>query len=120
MPALAYAQAVQQRAARVGFDWPDVSGVWDKLAEEIEELHTAATPEARVAELGDLLFTIANLARWLNIGAEEALRAANARFRVRFAQMEHAAHADGRTLESYDAAGLEDLWQQAKQAGQRV
>lgn len=113
MPALAYAQAVQARAARVGFDWPDVSGVVDKVAEEARELAGAA-PEGRREELGDLLFTVVNLARRLGIDAEEALREANHKFRTRFALMERAAGATGKTLEQYDPAGLDALWGAAK------
>lgn len=113
MPALAYAQAVQERAARVGFDWPDVAGVVDKVAEEAREL-TAAAPEGRQEELGDLLFTIVNLARRLGIDAEEALRGANHKFRTRFAAMEGAAGVAGKTLEQYDLAELDALWEAAK------
>ena len=115
MPALAYAQAVQDRAARVGFDWPDVDGVVDKVAEEAREL-TAAPPEARQEELGDLVFSVVNLARRLGIDAEEALREANGKFRARFAAMEGAAREAGKTLEEYDAAGLDGLWTRAKRA----
>jgi tetrapyrrole methylase family protein/MazG family protein len=115
MPALAYAQAVQDRAARVGFDWPDVEGVVDKVAEEAREL-TDAPPEARQEELGDLVFSVVNLARRLGIDAEEALRAANGKFRARFAAMEGAAREAGKTLEEYDAAGLDGLWTRAKRA----
>jgi tetrapyrrole methylase family protein/MazG family protein len=113
MPALAYAQAVQDRAARVGFDWPDVAGVVDKVAEEAREL-TEAPPEGRQAELGDLLFSVVNLARRLGIDAEEALRGANGKFLARFASMEVAARRAGKTLEEYDAAGLDALWEEAK------
>jgi tetrapyrrole methylase family protein/MazG family protein len=115
MPALAYAQAVQARAARVGFDWPDVGGVVDKVAEEAREL-TDAPPESRQEELGDLVFSVVNLARRLGIDAEEALREANGKFRARFAAMEAAAGAAGKTLDEYDAAGLDALWLQAKAA----
>jgi tetrapyrrole methylase family protein/MazG family protein len=115
MPALASAQAVQDRAARVGFDWPDVGGVVDKVAEEAREL-AGAPPEGRQEELGDLLFTIVNLARRLGVDAEEALRSSNQKFRARFAAMEGAARAAGRTLEEYDLEGLNALWDEAKQA----
>lgn len=136
MPALAYAQAVQERAARVGFDWPDVSGVLAKVGEEARELTAAMArapgpsatataaatgteadhaAQAQRAELGDLLFTLVNLARTLGINAEEALRAANGKFVARFTSMEAAAGATGKTLEQYDAAGLDTLWEAAKQ-----
>jgi uncharacterized protein YabN with tetrapyrrole methylase and pyrophosphatase domain len=115
MPALAYAQAVQARAARVGFDWPDADGVVEKVAEEAREL-TAAPPESRQEELGDLVFSVVNLARRLGIDAEEALRAANGKFRARFAAMEATAREAGKTLDEYDAAGLDALWLRAKAA----
>jgi tetrapyrrole methylase family protein / MazG family protein len=118
MPALAYAQAVQERVARVGFDWPDVAGVVEKVAEEAREL-AEAPPEdhkARQEELGDLLFAAVNLSRRLGIDAEEALRGANAKFRARFAAMEGAARGAGKGLEEYDASGLDALWEGAKAA----
>lgn len=114
MPALSYAQSVQDRAARVGFDWPDVQGVLEKVAEEARELTEATTDEARREEFGDLLFVLVRLASWLKLDAEDSLRAANRKFRARFAAMERAAHAEGKALNDYDAAGLETLWQAAK------
>ncbi|HEU5318937.1 MAG TPA: nucleoside triphosphate pyrophosphohydrolase [Chloroflexota bacterium] len=115
MPALSYSQQVQDRAARVGFDWPDVSGVLDKVAEEARELAEAGTAEERKEELGDLLFVLVRLASWLKLDPEDALRAANRKFRERFSAMEGAARAAGRTLDQYDAAGLDALWRAAKQ-----
>jgi tetrapyrrole methylase family protein / MazG family protein len=117
MPALSYAQQVQDRAARVGFDWPDIEGVLDKLTEEVRELVAAETPDERREELGDVLFVLVRLASWLKLDAEDALRVANRKFKGRFAAMERAAHADGRTLEQYDAQGLDRLWIAAKGAG---
>jgi tetrapyrrole methylase family protein/MazG family protein len=114
MPALSYSQQVQDRAARVGFDWPNVDGVLEKVAEEARELAEAATPEERKEELGDLLFVLVRLASWLKLDPEDALRAANRKFRDRFSAMERAAGAAGKTLDRYDAAGLETLWRQAK------
>ncbi len=116
MPALSVAQAVQDRAARVGFDWPDVSGVLGKVAEEAGELARAELEEQRREELGDLLFVLVRLASWLKLDAEDALRAANRKFRERFAHMERAARGEGRTLDEYDAAGLDALWNGAKGA----
>ena len=88
MPALAQAQTYQRRAARVGFDWPELDWVVEKIQKEIEELRTARGPEHKTAETGDLLFTVVNLARWLDVDAESALREANIRFRSRFEAME--------------------------------
>jgi tetrapyrrole methylase family protein/MazG family protein len=118
MPSLAYAQAVQERVARVGFDWPDVAGVVEKVAEEARELAEAPPDDhkARQEELGDLLFAAVNLSRRLGIDAEEALRGANAKFRARFGAMEGAARRAGKGLEEYDASGLDALWEGAKAA----
>ena len=90
LPALAQAEQYQKRAARVGFDWPDIQGVLDKLAEELGEVHAATDGEERQAEIGDLLFAVVNLARWYKVEAESALREANARFRRRFSYIEAA------------------------------
>ena len=116
MPALAHSQAIQARAARVGFDWPDVQGVLDKVAEEARELAESASEADRQEEFGDLLFVLVRLADRLGVNAEDALRAANQKFRVRFAAMERAATAAGKSLEDYDAAGLDALWNRAKGA----
>ena len=114
MPALAYGQAVQVRASRVGFDWENVDGLADKVAEEASELKGAGTDEEREAELGDLLFTLVNLCRWHKVDAEGALRKANARFYQRFTHMERAATEQGRTLSEMAMPEKEALWQQAK------
>ena len=114
MPALSYAQQVQDRAARIGFDWPNVDGVIEKVAEEAQELASAATLDARREELGDLLFVLVRLASWLRLDAEDALRAANRKFRSRFTIMERTARAAGKTLDQYDVAGLDRLWRSAK------
>jgi tetrapyrrole methylase family protein/MazG family protein len=116
LPALAQAEKYQQRAARVGFDWPDVQGVLDKLEEELQEVHQAEGGEARAAEIGDLLFAVANLARWYKVEPESALREANARFRQRFAFIERAARAQGRAVSDLSLDEMEALWQQAKKA----
>ena len=117
MPALSYAQQVQDRAARVGFDWPDVDGVLEKVAEEARELAAAPDAAARHEELGDLLFVLVRLASWLKVDPEDALRAANRKFKVRFSSMERTARTEGKTLDQYDAAGLDRLWCAAKAGG---
>jgi tetrapyrrole methylase family protein / MazG family protein len=116
LPALAQAEKYQKRAARVGFDWPDVSGVLDKLAEELREVQQAAQAEELVAEIGDLLFAVANLARWYKVEPESALREANARFRQRFAYIEQTARFQGRLVSDLSLDEMEALWQQAKKA----
>lgn len=114
MPALAYAQAVQGRAARMGFDWDDYGGVIDKVAEEMRELESAGSDEEREQELGDLLFSVVNASRWLQIEAESALRQTNHRFYNRFTIMERLARQDGSDFESLSLDAKEELWQQAK------
>jgi tetrapyrrole methylase family protein/MazG family protein len=114
MPALAQADEIQDRVTRVGFDWPDISGVLSKLEEELQEVAAANTDEERRLELGDLLFSVVNYARWLKVDSEAALRQANRRFRDRFRHVEQLAHAAGRNLSELSIDQLEDLWQKAK------
>ena len=114
MPALAYCQTISRRAARAGFEWPDMQGVLDKLREELDELQAAQTDAEREHELGDLLFSLANVARWLDVDAESALRSANQRFSRRFAHMEEASRARNIPFETLSMEAKEALWQQAK------
>jgi tetrapyrrole methylase family protein/MazG family protein len=116
LPALAAGQALGEKAAKVGFDWPDLPAVLAKVREELEELLVAETTEERAEELGDVLFVLCRVASWLGVDAEEALRAANRKFRVRFAYMEEAARQAGRTLDSYTMPELDRLWSEAKHA----
>ena len=116
MPALAYAQAVQGRAARMGFDWDDYTGVIDKVVEELKEIETAESDSARESELGDLLFSLVNAARWLGIEAETALRQANRKFYSRFTAMERLASERGLDFESLPLDAKEDLWQEVKRS----
>lgn len=117
LPALLYATKLQKRAARVGFDWDDAAGPMAKVHEELDELQAAGDSghdEAIEAELGDVLFAICNLARFLGIDSESALREASARFARRFAEMEQAARKLGREMAEMSLDELEKLWQQAK------
>ena len=114
LPALAQAQSYQRRVARVGFDWLDVVGVVAKVAEEIEELQRTSDAAEREEELGDLLFSIVNLARWLEVDAESALRAANARFARRFAAMEDLCRQRGQHLADLPLTELDALWEEVK------
>lgn len=119
LPALLRAHKLQKRAARVGFDWPDVVHVIDKIAEEAAEVVEARDTLAHAQvteEVGDLLFVVANLARHLGVEPEEALRAANAKFERRFASIEDALAADGRRPEDSDLAEMDALWDAAKRA----
>jgi tetrapyrrole methylase family protein/MazG family protein len=118
MPALARAQAISHKAVRVGFEWPDVHGVLEKLAEEAREVADAVSPEEREAEIGDLLFIIVNLARWLDVDAESALRATNERFTGRFRTMERLARERGQSLTDLDINALDVLWEEAKRITQ--
>lgn len=119
LPALTRAVKLTARAARVGFDWPQVEQVFDKLDEEVRELRAeveGADHERLREELGDLLFVIANLARKLNVEPEDALRAANAKFQRRFAHIETQLGHDGRTPDQSDLAEMDALWNAAKRA----
>jgi tetrapyrrole methylase family protein / MazG family protein len=115
LPALTRAQEYQDRAARVGFDWPEVGGVLDKIAEEIGEVGRAQAGGELAAEIGDLLFALVNLARWKKVDAESALRAASARFKRRFAFVEQGARRAGRPLTEMNLDEMEALWEQAKE-----
>jgi tetrapyrrole methylase family protein/MazG family protein len=114
LPALVQAQDYQKRAAHVGFDWPDVKGVLDKLEEELGEVHAAETSEERGREIGDLLFAVVNLARWFEADAESVLREANARFYRRFTHIESTARSRGRSMDDLTMDEMEALWQEAK------
>lgn len=114
LPALTQAQEYQDRAARVGFDWPEIAGVLEKIVEEIREVELAADLEHVTEELGDLFFALVNLARWKNVDAESALRATNMKFRKRFACIEAGAKGQGRNLSDLSLDEMESLWQEAK------
>lgn len=121
LPALARAQKLGRRAARVGFDWPDADAVREKICEETRELEDAIAgrdraPEAVDEEFGDLLFTMVNLARHLDVDAEGALRRASLKFERRFRDVEARLAASGRTPEQAGPAELERLWSQAKES----
>jgi tetrapyrrole methylase family protein/MazG family protein len=114
LPALTYAQLTQDRVGRAGFEWEDISGVLDKVAEEVEELRRATGQEEKAHELGDLIFTLVNLSRWLDIHAEDALRQANRRFQSRYTTMERLADGRGQDFAQLPLAEKEALWQEAK------
>lgn len=119
MPALSYAAKIGGKASKVGFDWPDADGAFAKIDEEVAELREAAdgTDAAHTAdELGDVLFAVVNVARHLDIDPELALRAAGDKFRRRFEHVERLAREQGLDLRSTDLAGLDQLWDQAKNA----
>jgi tetrapyrrole methylase family protein/MazG family protein len=118
MPALALAHEYDERAARVGFDWPDQQGVIAKVREEFEEVLAAHTPEERFGEIGDLLLVVAVWSRWLGINPEDALRAANRRFYERFTHVERRAREQGRPLTEMSLEEMDALWNEAKNSSQ--
>ena len=116
MPALDYSQEVQRRVAQVGFDWEDVDGVIEKLAEEVGELQQADSQEQKAKEFGDILFTLANIARRMGIYLEAALREANGRFYKRFTYMEAACRKRGVHLGELSFDQQNALWEEAKKS----
>jgi len=115
MPALAASQEMQERAAAIGYDWPDVEGVLDKVAEELAELTEATTDRDRAEEFGDLLLVVVNVGRKLGIESEAALRAANDKFRRRFGRVERLAAERDVALRDLDFEALDRLWAEAKE-----
>ena len=118
LPALLKAQKVTEKAARVGFDWEHVDQVFAKVLEELHELEETLTDrnqERMEAELGDLLFAIVNLGRFLSVNPEDALRKTIARFTTRFAHVEETLHGRGVNLKDATLDEMEALWQEAKE-----
>ncbi|HXG41633.1 MAG TPA: nucleoside triphosphate pyrophosphohydrolase [Dehalococcoidia bacterium] len=113
LPALALAQALQRRAARAGFTWPSPQEAWQKLEEELDELRRAPEPGAALHELGDAIFALADLARLLDLDAEDALLLACQRFRQRFQRLEGMARQRGQSLRDLSPTDLARLWQEA-------
>jgi MazG family protein len=117
LPALMEGLKISQKVAKKGFEWPDFEQVLAKFHEETAELADArarGSQDEMEDELGDLLFTVVNMARWLNVDPEQALRRTNSKFRARFAHVERSVAARGKTLEQSTLAEMEALWQQAK------
>jgi MazG family protein len=119
IPALLEAFQLTRKAARIGFDWPDVEGIFDKLQEESSELrevlHKKDSPARIESELGDILFVAVNLSRFLHVDPEIALHKASAKFTRRFREMEKIAREQGTTLSEVPRPQLESLWDQSKQ-----
>ncbi|HEX2221683.1 MAG TPA: nucleoside triphosphate pyrophosphohydrolase [Candidatus Limnocylindria bacterium] len=129
LPALAASREIQERASSLGWDWPSVEGVWEKVGEELDELRAAASVpagraatndeersrDARLHELGDVLFALVNLARWLRTDPEEALRAANRRWIERYERVEALARERGIELAALDLEAKDRLWDEVKQ-----
>jgi tetrapyrrole methylase family protein/MazG family protein len=117
IPALEQAQEYQDRAARVGFDWPEIEGVLDKVKEEIDEIKNAETDFELASEIGDLFFALVNLARWKHVDAESALRGTNQKFKKRFAYVEQGAKRQQRNLSGLSLEQMDALWNEAKEKG---
>ena len=118
LPALIRAQRLQQKASYAGFDWNEVEQVWDKIHEEIQELKEAqseSTKEHIAEEIGDVLFSVVNLARFLDIPAEDALRKTNKKFTDRFARVEEELRKRGKTVEESNLEEMDDIWNEVKQ-----
>lgn len=122
LPAMARAEKLQKRAARHGFDWPDISPVFDKLHEEIDELKQAwqealsgaSDPDAVEDELGDLLFVCVNLARFMKVNPEQALKRTNHKFDARFRAIERVLDQEGRNMDDESLEALDAIWQAVK------
>ena len=114
LPSLAASQEMQERAANLGYDWPSIEGVLDKVREELDELRAAGSATERAEEFGDLLMVLVNVARKEGIEAEAALRSANDKFRRRFRSVERQAADRGAALRDLDFAALDELWDAAK------
>ena len=119
MPALVEAQQISSKAAGAGFDWEGVEQVLEKVHEELDELaesRKGGSQREMEGEVGDLLFTIVNVARFLKVDPEQALRRTNAKFRRRFAHVEQTLANGGKTLQDSSISEMEGLWQEAKQS----
>ena len=114
LPALSQAQEYQDRVARVGFDWPEMDGVLDKIKEETDEIKNAETDFELASEIGDLFFVLVNFARWKKVDAESALRGTNRKFKDRFAYVEQGAKKQRRSISELTLDEMESLWQEAK------
>ncbi|WP_448375081.1 nucleoside triphosphate pyrophosphohydrolase [Fervidobacterium sp.] len=115
LPGLSLARRVQENAAGVGFDWIEIEDVWNKVEEEISELRTAKAQEEIEEELGDLLFAVVNLARFLNVDPESAVRKATEKFIMRFEKMEKAIEKDGKSIEDMNLEELDSYWNKIKE-----
>lgn len=119
LPAMLRAAKLQKKAAKVGFDWPDETGVIDKVREELGELESAPDAESFAEELGDLMFSVVNLARFRGLDPELVMAAANDKFEQRFGRMERALASRGRSLAEADAGEMERVWQSLKTPAER-
>jgi len=116
LPSLMHAYKIQEKAARVGFDWPDIKGAWEKVYEELNELNAAIAGQGKIyEELGDVLFAMVNVARFLKINPEEALLATTRKFRTRFTFIENKVGENGKTIDEYSLEELDKWWEESKE-----
>lgn len=113
MPSLVKAMRMQEKAAQVGFDWPSKDQVWDKVEEELQEFKEASGVE-KEREFGDLIFSLVNYARWMDINPDDALEFTNKKFKQRFEAIESHAKANNRQLKDMSLDEMEEIWQNAK------
>ena len=114
LPALAYADSIQKRASRTGFDWDDPDKIKDKVLEELDEIYAARNHDEKQEEFGDLLFSIVNAARRMNIDSEQALRSSNRKFRKRFTEMESDCRKNGIDFTNLTLEEKDELWNKVK------
>ena len=114
LPQLIRAEKVQKKAAKVGFDWDDIDGAYDKLKEEVDELKSAKTQSDIEEEFGDLLFSCVNVARFLKVNPEEALKKATDKFINRFEKLENEVVKAGKNLEEMTLAEMDEIWDEVK------
>ncbi|MFH1639497.1 MAG: nucleoside triphosphate pyrophosphohydrolase [Chloroflexota bacterium] len=119
LPSLAYSQEIQQRAAQAGFDWKDAGDIIDKLVEEVAELKEAESKQRQAEEFGDILFTLVNVARRMEIDPESALREAGGRFYRRFSAMEEMCRKRGQSFRDLSFDAQNELWEEVKEAEER-
>jgi tetrapyrrole methylase family protein/MazG family protein len=117
LPALPASREIQERASSLGWDWDAIEGVWEKVGEELDELRAAEADEERLHEMGDVLFAVVNLARWMKIDPEEALRTANHRWIARYRRVEALAAERGVDLDALSLAAKDELWDAVKETG---
>ena len=117
LPALMRAEKMQEKAARVGFDWPSIDGAWEKVREEIDELRAAGSVEEIAEEMGDILFALVNVARFKGVDPEAALQATNNKFARRFRYIEKCTQANGKQFSDFSLEELDHWWEEAKGKG---
>ncbi|MEQ8201852.1 MAG: nucleoside triphosphate pyrophosphohydrolase [Syntrophomonadaceae bacterium] len=117
LPALMRAEKIQEKLSRVGYDWPDISGAWDKLREEIDELEQAEGQNAVIGETGDVFFALVNVARFKKVEVEHALQSTNDKVMRRFKYIEDVVQGKGQSLDQLSLEEMDAIWDEAKGQG---